>query len=362
MDHFIDHIEIKNFKSIRHLKVGGFKRINLFIGRPNVGKSNILEALSLFGLPYLRDDRKQELTDFVRLEFPLQLFYQTSKNELCTIRLKLIRENTEGDCEVSFNDITGDLFVRIELDEKFDLTYKTSDKDDKRNYARMILFTFDANSKRTELTDIFGSVGTEFNEPLYYIKPYYFRKNIDFRRIASSFPTPPLGANLLYVLEGMVDLRKEYGKWFRQYGPQVVFDRVTQSLRFQGDDSETDLFQLPYSSISDTIQRIIFYKTAVVSNKNSVLLFEEPEANVHPTYISEFTNEVATSATNQFFIVTHSPLIIEQFLTEAIDDLGIFLVDFQDGQTTVRPLTTEEIYEVRKYGIDLFFNNEAYLS
>src|ERR1019366_1006479 len=43
----IDNIEIKNFKSIRHQKIEGCKRINVFIGYPNTGKSNILEALSL---------------------------------------------------------------------------------------------------------------------------------------------------------------------------------------------------------------------------------------------------------------------------------------------------------------------------
>ena len=132
-------------------------------------------------------------------------------------------------------------------------------------------------------------------------------------------------------------------------------------LKVQKDKNENEVFQLPYSSVADTLQRIIFYKTAVASNKNSVLLFEEPEAHAYPPYIAEFTQEVIKSKTNQTFIVTHSPLIVEQFLTEAIDDLGIFMVDFKDGQTVVKGLTTDEIREVYKYGMDLFFNGEAYL-
>lgn len=35
---FIETIEIKNFKSIRHQRIEGCKRINVFIGYPNVGK------------------------------------------------------------------------------------------------------------------------------------------------------------------------------------------------------------------------------------------------------------------------------------------------------------------------------------
>jgi AAA15 family ATPase/GTPase len=50
----IQNLYIENFKSIRSLELSNFKRINLFIGRPNVGKSNIIEALSLFSVPYLK--------------------------------------------------------------------------------------------------------------------------------------------------------------------------------------------------------------------------------------------------------------------------------------------------------------------
>src|SRR5258708_11995010 len=44
----IKNIEIKNFKSIRHQKIDGCKKINVFIGYPNVGKSNILEPIGLY--------------------------------------------------------------------------------------------------------------------------------------------------------------------------------------------------------------------------------------------------------------------------------------------------------------------------
>ncbi len=40
----IEKLAIKNFKSIKELDID-CRRINLFIGEPNTGKSNILEAL-----------------------------------------------------------------------------------------------------------------------------------------------------------------------------------------------------------------------------------------------------------------------------------------------------------------------------
>lgn len=65
---FIKNISIQNFKSMRFCEIQDCKRINLFIGRPNVGKSNILEALSLFSIPYLSENSSKKLSNLVRLE------------------------------------------------------------------------------------------------------------------------------------------------------------------------------------------------------------------------------------------------------------------------------------------------------
>ena len=43
----IKKLEIENFKSIKHLSLD-CKRVNVFIGEPNAGKSNILEALGCY--------------------------------------------------------------------------------------------------------------------------------------------------------------------------------------------------------------------------------------------------------------------------------------------------------------------------
>ena len=42
----IETLEITNFKSVKRLTLP-CKRFNIFIGEPNTGKSNILEALGL---------------------------------------------------------------------------------------------------------------------------------------------------------------------------------------------------------------------------------------------------------------------------------------------------------------------------
>ena len=54
MPQIIKNIHIENFKSAKNVELTDCKRINLLIGKPNVGKSNLLEALSLFCLPFLK--------------------------------------------------------------------------------------------------------------------------------------------------------------------------------------------------------------------------------------------------------------------------------------------------------------------
>lgn len=74
MPQFIQNIHIENFKSAKNVRFEDCKRINLLIGKPNVGKSNLLEALSIFCLPFLKYLKKKDLQQFVRVENISELF------------------------------------------------------------------------------------------------------------------------------------------------------------------------------------------------------------------------------------------------------------------------------------------------
>jgi AAA15 family ATPase/GTPase len=152
-------------------------------------------------------------------------------------------------------------------------------------------------------------------------------------------------------------------KEFVKFGLEYVLDKTSNSLKIQRRLGNDEIFQLPYSSIADTLQRIIFYKTAIASNKNSVLLFEEPEAHAFPPYIKTITQDIIDSESNQFFIVTHSPIIVNAFLEyeKVRGETSIYLFDFKDNQTTVKRLTDKEMDEIYDYGEDLFFNLESFL-
>lgn len=339
MSSLIEHIEIKNFKSIRHLKMDGFRRINLFIGKPNVGKSNILEALSVFTIPYLKDNPSSKLTDLIRLENLDEIFYEG--NFKSSTNIKLVYNGGEFKSRIQFESNTvGRLTF---LSQRF-----TQNPIVPNNGSEI---SFDSNF-------ILNGYFVE-NYEISNIKRFIFKTSSLKINHSVPFLYPPFGINLMHVLELHEELREAIKNWIKPNNLRLVLDKASNSLKIMKDNGN-DVFIMPYSSIADTLQRIIFYKTAIASNKDSVLIFEEPEAHAYPPYIAEFTQEVINSETNQFFMATHSPIIVNDFLENAIDDLAIFMVDFKDGQTVVKGLSRDEIHDVYKYGVDLFFNNEAY--
>ncbi len=76
----IEKLKIKNFKSIGDLEID-CRRVNVFIGEPNIGKSNILEVIGL-----LSHVVYGSISDFVRMESLLDLFYYKNVSRIIEIR------------------------------------------------------------------------------------------------------------------------------------------------------------------------------------------------------------------------------------------------------------------------------------
>lgn len=89
MANFIENIDITNFKSIRGCTIENCKRINFFIGGPNVGKTNIIEALSIFSIPHLKENSSNKLSNLIRLENEGELFYNGDTSMSATIKTNI---------------------------------------------------------------------------------------------------------------------------------------------------------------------------------------------------------------------------------------------------------------------------------
>ena len=334
MKNFIDHISISNFKSIRNLTLEGMNRINLFIGKPNVGKSNILEAFGVFSVPYLKYSTSKKLNNFIRADYLNELFFDG---------------NTEN--EILIKNNLGEFWLSNEFEKN---------ENDSIHTIGTKLKIQDVNTTVSIEKDLTVSVlGNDINKiPFKY---YNFKTNQKPKRINLSNLVPPAGTNLMEIVENLPTLKKDLIQLFDEYNLNLVFDRASQELKVMKDQKGKEIFLIPYNSIADTLQRVIFYKTAIASNQNSVLIFEEPEAHAFPPYIVHITREIIESKSNQFIISTHSPYILDYFLENAMDELSIFMVDYKDGETVANRLSKEDMEDIQHYGIDLFTNYETFL-
>lgn len=342
MSTLFNSVHITNFKSLKDVTLSDCKRINLLIGKPNVGKSNILEALGLFGLGYTRFNKNKKLTQFIRFDNTPELFFDGNTSAPITIAIN--DDGNEPSCRVDYQNLNHkNLTDTIQLFDK---------------QLVISLFIDGAHSKLTVNNDFDLDIA-EFGG-FYNIKQYKFTHSPTLEKLNIPYLMPPFGVNLLNVIQENKYLKKTLSGIFSEYGLKLVFDTANQSLKIMKEIKDSEVFLLPYYSIADTLQRIIFFKAAIVSNKDSILLFEEPEAHCFPPYIAHFTQEVINSTSNQFFIATHSPYVLNDFLEYERDDVAIFMADFKDGQTLINRLTDSEVNEVYDYGIDVFFNYERF--
>lgn len=328
MHNFTQYITIENFKSIQHIELEDCRRINLFIGKPNVGKSNLLEAISLFSLPYLRYTKKKTIRQFIRVENDAELFFDGD------IENRISVQSSQGN--VSLDETSNGLYAELSLM-------------DAGLSPVGILFN--------ELTTKRNIEEISFNP----FKSYYFPNSFEKEKNPLTCLLPPYGSNLMSIVSQLPQLKEELNDIFNAYGLQYAFDTNSQEIKVIKQKKPGEIFLIPFHSVADTLQRMIFYKAAIESNHNSILTFEEPEAHSYPPYISRITQSVIASETNQFFITTHSPYVLNDFLEWNSNEVAINIVDLKEGKTVVKRLSDKELQDVYEYGADLFFNTETFL-
>lgn len=343
----IENIEIGNFKSIRHQKIEGCKRINVFIGYPNVGKSNILEALSL--LTFIRQKRPVGLKGLVRFEKFTQLFNYSNINSPALITFNnryslFIKYEDEKGVNFSLNKIEGTDYLfnsgRLAMKVGQDVVVHTSSTDSIDDFSGRII----------ELKS-------------FIVKPYKFSEFKIYNKSISALELSiPFGQNMFEVIVNNQELRLEFSELLKPYSLELIIDSASNDIKISPKIKDGVINTLPISLIADTLIRLVFFKTALKTNQSAVLLFEEPEAHMFPPYIKKFTTDIIFDGNdNQYFITTHSPYVLTEFIEEAQNDLAVYLVDYDKGETIIKRLTDEQVNEIAQYGIDLFFNLESYL-
>ena len=325
----ITKLSIANFKSIRQLDVE-CRKINLFIGEPNTGKSNILEALAL--LSWCGQAGPAPLGDYVRFELMQYLFYDGFVADR-SVEIKIsTTEISPTGVRVVFTGGSYD-FYGWESSSPFRRV------DEQGHY----------------------SASTTFG-PIRGIKFYRFEKLERYEDNEPGSLKPPAGANLFSVVATSEVLQETMAEFFQRYGLILAIEPHERVFKLQKEKhgKARVIVSYPYALQSDTLQRIVFYTMAMASNKDSVLVFEEPESNAFPYYTKYLGERIARDETNQFFIATHNPYLLSAVIEKGRkEDVQVFITYFKDYQTKVKPLTPDEVVELME--ADPFFNLDRFI-
>ena len=333
----IKKLSVKNFKSIKELEID-CRKINLFIGEPNTGKSNILETLGLlswFGY------NNAPLTEYIRFQSMQDLFCSGDFIDQ-SVEIKIDIERRTGLAGIGIDtkiEFQGDRFLF---------------------FAGARLKDGGSDTLAKGSLDYSGEGSRSGNIPdLKSIKPCMFDKQTDFQWKESSFLMPPHGSNMFAVVMGNKRLRELMSQFFEDYGFKLVLkprEKTFEILKL----GQGVIFSYPYILTPDTLQRMIFYTIAMESNENSTLVFEEPESHTFPYYTKFLGEKIALDESNQYFIATHNPYFLLSVLEKAPeDDVNVFIAQLKDYQTKVKRLDDEEVSELMDY--DPFFNLDSFI-
>lgn len=341
----INEISIKNFKSIEKVSIKP-KNINIFIGANNSGKSNLLEALELYQRLLVVD--LQEVFGPGPYSFR-SAFFRGSDIKKETIGLKLAYQDSKP------------IAHEFELSSEYGPRGKQKFVISVRNEQLLIDNHLEQNTNSDFLLLRKKAIEKSLDQA---VLEYYWRcrsiRKFQFvpkeikkeREIDPLDPNIPFlqqnGANLVNVLFSMRDRNPQAFDEILKAFIKIFPDVTNLSFKSLGDlryaleftkkfDKQEWKFLGP--EISDGFVITLAILTLVhLQEKNKIVLIEEIENGLNPSTITSILEKIISISEKQgtqFFITTHSPVILE-ILSDCPE--YIFVCDQKDGKSEYHPL------------------------
>lgn len=313
----ITSLGIINYKSFddQGIIIDNLGKTNLFIGKNNSGKSNILTFLKLLS---------QNIKDLKKM--PLQTIENQYRRSAETAKLKLIVSvaNLSRYYGILTDVFTPDTLLCISFDpkgnsvgigEQFNLSksqllrLQTQYSDAPPEKLKEII-------KDTLLQSVIGILKESF-ENLIYIphfreihedsKEAVDEKNINGQNIISALfkmQNPKVGnENERQTFDEIQEfIRKLIGD--PNLKVEVPHDKETILIEMQGN-------RLPLQSFGTGIHELVILCSALAIYKNYTVCIEEPELHLHPDLQRKFLKFIHDKTHNTYFITTHSNIFLD---------------------------------------------------
>ena len=324
----IETLEITNFKSVKRLTLP-CKRFNVFIGEPNTGKSNILEALGLLSFVETRRYAPGTTLDgFVRHERTSNLFHDEDVGEPLSVRCG------ETVMELSYRDGC----------------YRGEYSSGGKKAAGI------AGDRRT-------ITGVDYfrEEALAPVRFYRSPATEGFRPNSCDHLLPPDGSNLLDLLANNRELGQRISSVFSGQDLKLWLRPHENKMDAVRNFDDMVITSVPYSMVSETLQRYVFHTAALKTNRNAAIVLEEPETHSYPHHINHLGERVAMEKNDsQYFITTHNSDFLMGLLEKSqVGQLAINIVYTEDHQTRVTEIPPSDFPEL--FELDVIVNLHRYV-
>lgn len=327
-------INIKNFKSIRDLTIEFNEKFNLIIGKNNVGKTSIFEAILLWKKCYDKNIQSSNK----------KKFYANCKN-ISFSNVKFLRISDDIDLFKNITRQKSSLEISIIIEDEgvqYNLGFIIQNMAEERNtYLQIKYLNYDEFVRFAELTNTYGKnlndlIMISRSKPIAHIsrkEPYMYKDQI-LGKIANGKSTEVLRNKIISLKDNKNKVEEYIG---RIVGEEISFIEDTTGLKeyiklkVNIRDKRVDLL----SQGSGFLQLVEIFSSIEYKKSNlNILLIDEPDAHLHSELQTKLVDVIKEIEDTQTFIISHN----ERLLKYVNDDEVIFINDTDKTIGNIKPL------------------------
>lgn len=339
----LDSLEIRNFRGFQHLTIERLGRVNLIVGKNNIGKTSLLEALQLYarrGSPTLiwelLDIRDESIYSYSRPKSSANVEDGRSMEDW----LLSLRHLFYGRKALNIYPDPIQLGPINSPEESLSIAVRWYvEQEDESGFPRyQLLLPNEYNLADNPVLRFAIRVGTQSERPVSLARTRTRLSTLDPSGITCMFRRAD-GTSREQIAEfwdsiALKDLEKDVLSALNILAPGI------EGISFVGDprplrvrDQQRERVSIvkvagldepiPLRGLGDGMMRVLGIALALVNVKNGMLLIDEFENGIHYTVLPELWQllfQVARRLNVQIFATTHSWDCIEAFQKAAVED------------------------------------------
>ncbi len=323
----LDSLEIKGYRCFEHLTIEKLGRVNLIVGKNNVGKTALLEALWIWASNQRRFDQIFGLYEVLEKRDEVSEEEPSSHEDAMAIR------------NIVFNypDFEGEK-VKKEI------------KIGNGNYLLITLSSngnFEPPIRKKEVS--FSSTQSHF--PFEFISTSGFSNNklLDFwDYVERNIQEDKVVEAINIINKQVVDVRFSRHTFTNASASPIPIVRLKDAKE-----------RIPLKSLGEGMNRLLGIALALVNCKNGILMIDEIESGLHYSVLPDVWKLIFKTAEElnvQVFATTHSKDCIEAFAQAAYDspEEGVLTrLERQGEKIVAKTIEEETLVDAVDYGVEV---------